>query len=148
MSPLPSGVPRSLLLAGRVVGAGLLAATAGIHLYLWSTGYRSIAWIGPLFLLQAIAGFLLCVAVLAASQRWLPGVAALGALLQVGTLVGLVLSVSVGIFGFFETTQATLFWPSVWVEATGAAVLVAVALAPPPGESADRGRDVGAARGS
>jgi hypothetical protein len=48
-----------LQLALRVTGAALLAASAGIHLDLYLTGYRSIPTIGWLFLLQVIAGFVL-----------------------------------------------------------------------------------------
>ncbi|MFW3169827.1 hypothetical protein [Geodermatophilus sp. CPCC 206100] len=125
--PRPA-VPGPLLVAGRVAGAALLGATAGIHLYLWDAGYGSIPWIGPLFLLQAIAATFVGIAVLAAPARWLPLAAGLGALLQLGTLGGLVLSVRVGLLGFHESSEATLFWPSVWVEAVGAAVLVCVAV--------------------
>ena len=109
------------LRALRMLGAVLLVAMAGIHLYLWLDGYRDIEWIGPLFLLNVVAGVLLCLAVLAPPRRWLAPVAALGALLQAGTLGGLILAVWVGLFGFVESTRATLFWPSVFVEAAGAA---------------------------
>jgi hypothetical protein len=115
------------LLLLRVLGAGLLAAMAGIHLYLWSNGYDGIAWIGPLFLVNVAAGVFLGIAVLAASRRWLAVVAALGAVLQAGTLGALVLSVWIGLLGFVESTQATLFWPSVLVEAAGAVVLAVLA---------------------
>src|SRR5437660_795413 len=60
----------------RVTGAGLLAATASIHLDLYLTGFKHIPTIGPLFLLQIIAGFALAVAVLATGN---PVAAALGA---------------------------------------------------------------------
>src|SRR6266704_216168 len=49
----------------RITGAGLLAATASIHLDLYLTGFKNIPTIGWLFLLQIIAGFALAVAVLA-----------------------------------------------------------------------------------
>jgi hypothetical protein len=116
-----------LLLLLRVVGAGLLAAMAGIHLYLWNSGYSDLDWIGPLFLVNVVAGLLLAVAVLAAPLRRLAGVAALGAMLLAGTLGALILSVWVGLFGFTESTSATLFWPSVYVEAVGAVVLAVLA---------------------
>ena len=48
------GWPTVLL---RVAGAGLLIATAAIHLDLYLTGYRTIPVIGWLFLLQVIAAF-------------------------------------------------------------------------------------------
>src|ERR1700735_2828555 len=53
----------------RVVGAGLLIATAAIHLDLYLTGYRTIPTIGWLFLLQVIAAFGLGLAVLAIPSR-------------------------------------------------------------------------------
>jgi hypothetical protein len=112
----------------RVVGAGLLVAMAGIHLYLWNSGYSSIDWIGPLFLVNVVAGLLLGVAVLLTPRRRLTAVAALGAMLQAGTLGGLLLSVWVGLFGFHESTKASMFWSSVWVEAAGAVVLGALAV--------------------
>ncbi len=118
----------ALLLALRVLGATLLAAMAGIHLYLWGVRYRYIDWLGPLFLVKVLAGVLLGLAVTSVLRRWLAAVAALGALLQAGTLAGLVLLVWVGVFGFLESTRATLFWPSVFVEVAGAVVLAVLAV--------------------
>jgi hypothetical protein len=54
----PGRAGRATTAALRVTGAGLLIATAAIHLDLYLTGYRSIPVIGGLFLLQVIAGFL------------------------------------------------------------------------------------------
>ena len=119
---------RSLAVLGlRVVGALLLVAAGAIHLYLWSTGYDSIDWIGPLFLVNAVAGFLLAVAVLAAPRRLLFWPAGAGALLQIGTLGGLILSSTVGLFGFVESSAASYYWESVIVESVGFVVLVALA---------------------
>ena len=53
----------------RVVGSGLLIATAAIHLDLYLTGYQTIPTIGWLFLLQVIAAFGLGLAVLAIPSR-------------------------------------------------------------------------------
>ena len=53
----------------RVVGSGLLIATAAIHLDLYLTGYRTIPTIGWLFLLQVIAAFGLGLAVLVIPGR-------------------------------------------------------------------------------
>ena len=53
----------------RVVGPGLLIATAAIHLDLYLTGYRTIPTIGWLFLLQVIAAFALGLAVLVSRGR-------------------------------------------------------------------------------
>jgi hypothetical protein len=118
----------ALLLVLRVVGAALLVGTASIHLYLWQAGYDTIAWIGPLFLANAVGGFVLAAAVLVAPRRLLFWPALAGALLEVGTLGGLVLSTTVGLFGFVESTKAELYWESVAVEAVGTVVLLTLAV--------------------
>jgi uncharacterized protein (DUF983 family) len=120
-------VPAPVVLVLRVLGAVLLAAMAWIHLYLWSQGYSGIAVIGPAFLVNAIAGFALAAGLLGTPRRLLGWVAAAGALLQAGTLGALLLSVTGGLFGFVETTAATLFWQAVVVEVTGAVVLALLA---------------------
>ena len=83
----------------RVVGAGLLIATGGIHLDLYLTGYNTIPTIGWLFLLQVITGFALGLAVLATGSRL---VAAAGAGFALATLGGYLLSIWIGLFGFKE----------------------------------------------
>jgi predicted lipoprotein with Yx(FWY)xxD motif len=83
----------------RVIGAGLLIATAAIHLDLYLTGYRNIPTIGWLFLLQIIAAFALGGLVLATRSRL---VAALGAGFALSTLGGYLLTVQFGLFGFRE----------------------------------------------
>jgi hypothetical protein len=120
--------PPALLWALRVIGAALLAGTAWIHLYLWQNGYDSIAWIGPLFLANAVGGFVLAAALLVAPRRLLFWPAAAGALLELGTLGGLILATTVGLFGFVESTKAQLYWQSVAVEAAGTIVLLVVGL--------------------
>jgi hypothetical protein len=112
----------------RAVGALLLAAAGAIHLYLWSTGYDSIDWIGPLFLVNAIGAFVLAVAVLITPRRLLFWPAGAGALLQIGTLGGLILSSTVGLFGFVESSAASYYWESVIVESVGFVVLAALAV--------------------
>jgi hypothetical protein len=110
----------------RIVGALLLLALAGIHFYLWQQGYDSIDVIGPAFLLDTICGVGGAVLVLVSPLRFLPIAAALGALLCIGTLGGLIVSTTVGLFGFKETTSAQLWWESVLVEAAGFVVLAAL----------------------
>jgi MYXO-CTERM domain-containing protein len=116
-----------LLWALRVLGALLLAAMGWIHLDLWLDGYRTIDWIGPAFLLNAIAGFGLAVLLLVTPRPLLMWVAALGALTALGTLGGLLLATTVGLFGFVESTDADLWWESFWVEIAAAVVLAALA---------------------
>ena len=138
--PAP-GWPAAVL---RVAGAGLLTATAAIHLDLYLTGYRTIPTIGWLFLLQVIAAFGLALAVLAIPRR--PAAALLasrlaataGAGFALATLGGYLLSVWTGLFGFTEV-RTTAGIAAGLVEAAAFAVLAALALAPAPAESRGSG---------
>ena len=122
------GRPAGLLWGLRLVGAALLAAMGWIHLDLWLDGYRTIEIIGPAFLLNTVAGFGLAALLLVTPRRFLPWVAGLGALTAVGTLGALILSTSVGLFGFVETPAAPLWWESFWVELAGVVVLGVLAV--------------------
>jgi predicted lipoprotein with Yx(FWY)xxD motif len=82
-----------------IAGAALLVASGAIHLDLYLTGYRTIPTIGPLFLLQVIAAFVLALAI-PVTGSWLA--AAAGAGFAVSTLGGYLLSLWVGLFGFTE----------------------------------------------
>lgn len=113
----------------RLAGAGLTAAMAVIHLHLWSEGYRDLATIGPLFLLNGVVGILLTLALLVTPARRLGPVAAATALFTAGTLGALLLSLTTGLFGFTETTDAELVGPTLYVETAGTAVLTALAVA-------------------
>jgi plastocyanin len=105
------------LLAPRLAGAALLAATGAIHLDLYLTGYRHIPTIGVLFLLQIIAAFVLAAAVLAVRS---PLADLAGAGFAIATLGGYLLTVWIGLFGFQEVrTTAGLVAGLVEVAAFG-----------------------------
>jgi hypothetical protein len=112
----------------RLLGAALLVAMAWIHLDLWRDGYKNIDVIGPAFLLNVIGGAGLAVLLLVTPRPLLHWVAALGALTAAGTLGGLLLATTVGLFGFVESTEASLWWESFWVEVAAVVVLAALAL--------------------
>jgi hypothetical protein len=112
----------------RTLGAALLAAMAWIHLDLWLDGYRTIDVIGPAFLLDVLAGFGLAALLLVVPRPLVGWVALLGALTAAGTLTALLLSTTVGLFGFVESTSAALWWESFWVEAAAVVVLGALAV--------------------
>lgn len=121
----------------RVAGAGLLIATAAIHLDLYLTGYRTIPTIGWLFLLQVIAAFGLGLAVLAVPSRLVLArrlAAAGGAGFALATLGGYLLSVAFGLFGFREVRTTAGIVAGV-IEVAAFAVLAWLALAPAPGRS-------------
>jgi plastocyanin len=94
--------PRRLL-APRLAGAALLVATAGIHLDLYLTGYKLIPVIGVLFLLQIIGGFVLAAAVAVTRGGLGTLTAFLGAGYAASTLLGYLVSMWIGLFGFTET---------------------------------------------
>ena len=121
-----AGWPR---LALRVIGGGLLVATAATHLDLYLTGYRTIPTIGWLFLLQVIAAFALALAVLATGSRL---AAAAGAGFALATLGGYLLSVWFGLFGFKEVRTTAGIVAGV-IEVAAAAALGLLALTPAPG---------------
>ncbi|MFC8507361.1 hypothetical protein ACFU3J_16855 [Streptomyces sp. NPDC057411] len=114
-------------LVPRVLAAGLTAAMAAIHLHLWADGYRSLATIGTLFLINGIVGCVLAAALLVAPARLLGAVALGTALFTAGTLGALVLSLTTGLFGFQESIDAPLVRPTIVVEAVGVVVLTALA---------------------
>jgi hypothetical protein len=107
------------------LGAVFVAASAGIHLHLWLSGYRFIPTIGPLFIGQAVTGFVLA-AGLAWSRR--PTLALLSALFLVATIGGLLTSAWFGLFGFRDGFDAPYAGLSVFVESAGALVLSTGAL--------------------
>ncbi|MFE7600654.1 hypothetical protein [Streptomyces sp. NPDC057494] len=113
----------------RVAAAGLTATMGAIHLYLWADGYRSLAIIGGLFLLNGIVGCLLALTLLVVPYRWLGLVATVAALFTAGTLGALFLSLTTGLFGFEESFDAELVRPTVAVEAAGILVLTTLAVA-------------------
>jgi hypothetical protein len=108
---------------GLVIGAALVGATSAIHLHLWSTGYRDIPTIGPLFLLQGIVGAVLTVA-LVVLRRLFAVVAAVG--FMIATIGGLLLSVYVGLFGFVDSLAAPFAGLSLAVEGAGTVILATV----------------------
>jgi hypothetical protein len=110
----------------RLLGAALLVAIAAIHLYLWQQGYDGIDVIGPAFLLQSVLGVGGAGLLLIAPARWLPWVALLGLAFAAGSLAALLISTTVGLFGFVETTTATLWWETLWVEVAAIVVLGAL----------------------
>ena len=78
----------------RILVAAALLGSAGVHYFLWTQGYPGL--VGPLFLLDAIAGLVFAIAVLA-WRHWLPALAAAG--FGAATLGAYVLAATVGFMG-------------------------------------------------
>jgi hypothetical protein len=125
LSPARPRLPRKrgLYLATvvmRIVGAGLLALIGYIHWHLWQEGYEFIHVSGPLFLVDAVAGVVLAVAILAWA-RPLTGTLSTG--FNVVTIAALVISLAVGLFGFHESIHAAYVVESLIIESIAAIVL-------------------------
>lgn len=122
----PAFGPRRDLFAAalilRLAGAGLLGWIGYVHWHLWQEGYRHIPINGPLFLLDAIAAVALGV-VLLAWPRPLAGVA--GAVFTSGTIIALLISLSVGLFGFHESISASYVVQSLVLESAAVVILLA-----------------------
>jgi hypothetical protein len=99
----------------------LLAWIGYIHLHLWQEGYRHIPTNGPLFLLDAVAGFILA-AVLLTWPRPLAGLLAAG--YTAATLGALIISLSVGLFGFQESFSASYVTESLTIESITVLALI------------------------
>jgi hypothetical protein len=110
----------------RLVCVGLLTWVAGIHLHLWTEGYRDIPTVGPLFLADAVGGFVLA-AVLLAWPRPLAGL--LGAGFMISTLGGLIISLHFGLFGFRESLGASFVIETIILESVGALALLTWSIA-------------------
>ena len=126
----------------RVAGAMLLCVSAGIHLDLYLTGYRTIPTIGWLFLVQFIGGFTLAIAVLVTHSRLAVAASAAFAL---STLSAYLLAVWVGLFGFKEVrTRAGI--AAGLIEVAAFAVLALAAAAAGPALETDGWRSAAARR--
>jgi hypothetical protein len=115
------GLRRSPLLAMRILSAIVLFAIGGIHLFLVFDGVGGL--LGVLFILNAIAGIVLGIGMLALRGRLFTLVSVLGLLFAIASLVALLLALSVGLFGITETWTFTLVPQTVVVDAIGVVLL-------------------------
>lgn len=100
-----------------------LAAAVGVlvsglvHLWLWFEGFSEIRWIGPLFMLNAVAGVVIAVLLLL-WRSWVPPLLAVG--FGGSTLVAFLISATVGLLGVHEIFSGT------WQIVAGVADVLAV----------------------
>jgi hypothetical protein len=89
----------------RGLAAGGVLLSAVVHLDLWDVErFRLIPTIGPLFLLNAIAGLVIAIVVLV-WRHWLPALAAAG--FGAATVLAFWISVIHGLFGFKEVATGS-----------------------------------------
>ena len=107
----------------QALSALLLLAMGGIHLYLVVIGGFD-GLLGTLFVLNAIGGLVLAVAILVAPRRFLFLVSLLSLLFLAGTLLGLVVALTpLGLLGIHEQLGGELVLQTLIVESVGAVVL-------------------------
>ena len=101
----------------RILIAAAVLVSAYVHLKLWLDGFRDIDKIGPAFMLNAVAGAVIAVAVLL-WRHWLPLLLAAG--FGASTLGAFIISATVGLFGVHEV------WTGGWVWAAAISEAVAI----------------------
>src|SRR5688572_17404967 len=112
---------RSSAMVWQALSALLLLAMGAIHLHLVVAGTGGL--LGILFVLNAVGGVVLGIAMLATPLRYLHLASVLSLLLMVGTLLALVLALTVGLFGFREGIGGQLVVTTLVVESLGTIVL-------------------------
>lgn len=119
----------ALMVTLRIIGAALLVGMAWIHYDLWTESGHSnqfgLNFVVTLFLVNAIVGVLLAIAVLVIPRRMLGITSVLSSLFTLGTLVALLVSIFWGLFGYTETFSNPLVPPTI-VEEAAAVIVLAV----------------------
>jgi hypothetical protein len=105
----------------RILSAILLFATGGLHLFLVFNGTGGI--LGVAFILNAIAGLVLGIAMLVLRGRLLQWATVLSLLFLIATLLALILALTIGLFGITEDWDRPLVPQAVIVESIGIVVL-------------------------
>lgn len=119
------GVSHRALMAWRQLSAIMLLAMGGIHLYLVFKGVGGL--LGKLFVLNAVGALVLAVAIIVLRGRLLALATVLSLLFMAGTLLALVLALTVGLFGIHEVWSFTLVPTTVVVESIGTVILAVTA---------------------
>jgi len=110
-------------LALQLAGVGLLAWIGWVHWVLWQDeGYKFIPTDGPFFMIDAIAGIMLAEALL---LSWRPLTGLISAGFVASTILALVISLAVGLFGFRESIHANYVVLALVVESVTLIILLA-----------------------
>ncbi|WP_456845388.1 hypothetical protein [Cellulomonas sp. P5_C6] len=109
----------------RALLSACVMLSAVVHLDLWASGMKTLEVVGPLFLLNGIAGLVLGVLVLV-WRHWLPLLGAIG--FGAATLAAFIISTTPGgFFGVHEPWEGVAIWLSA-ISEIGAIVLGVAAL--------------------
>jgi hypothetical protein len=119
--PRSAGVRQRSLMVWQALSALFLLAMGGLHLYLVFNGTGGI--LGILFTLNFVGGLVLAIAMLVVRGWLLPVASVLSLSFLVGTLLALVLALTVGLFGIRSSLSYELAPTTLVVESIGAVVL-------------------------
>ena len=117
---------RRALMVWQIVSAILLLVMGGIHLYLVFYGVGGL--LGKLFVLNAIGELVLAIVSVVVRSRLLTLTAVLGLIFMAGTLLALILALTVGLFGIHEVMSFRLVPTTLVVESIGTVVLAITSL--------------------
>ena len=117
---------RRALMVWQIVSAILLLVMGGIHLYLVFYGVGGL--LGKLFVLNAIGALVLAIVIVVVRARLLTLVAVLSLIFMAGTLLALILALTVGLFGIHEVMSFRLVPTTLVVESIGTVVLAITSL--------------------
>ena len=117
---------RRALMVWQIVSAILLLVMGGIHLYLVFYGVGGL--LGKLFMLNAIGALVLAIVIVVVRARLLTLTAVLGLIFMAGTLLALILALTVGLFGIHEVMSFRLVPTTLVVESIGTVVLAITSL--------------------
>jgi hypothetical protein len=115
-------VGQRVVLIWQVLSALFLLAMGGIHLYLVVTSTGGV--LGVLFVLNAIGSLMLAIAMVVLRRRLLLVASVLSLLFMAGTLLALVLALTVGLFGIRSSLDYQLAPTTLVVESIGTIVLL------------------------
>jgi len=106
----------------QVLSALALLAMGGLHVWLVFHGTGGI--LGVLFSLNGLGGLVLAIAILVTRGRLLQIATVLGLLFLAGTLLALVLALTVGLFGIQSSLEYDLALTTLIVESIGVVILL------------------------
>ena len=127
-SPLAAAGGDTLVQGAYLLGAAALAGEAVVHVQQFFHFYHGVRWIGPLFLVNAVACLVVIAGLAYPRTRELAAVA--GVVTSVLALAGLVISYGTGLFGWQETGFSTAI-ELVLIFEVAAVILLSAALAAP-----------------
>ena len=119
-----AGVRQRSLMIWQVLSALFLLAMGGIHLYLVLFGGTG-GILGRLFVLNFVGALVLAIAMVVLRRRLLAVASVLSLLFMLGTLLSLVLALTVGLFGIRSSLSYELAPTTLVVESIGTIVLAA-----------------------